>query len=83
MVLYLLFLIGPLVYGIIMSFFNASTVSNGLGGFTGLGNYQEALTSSDFWHSMWHTVQFTIYTTPPLVIIALGARPAHRAGATR
>jgi multiple sugar transport system permease protein len=71
MVLYLLFLIGPLVYGIIMSFFNASTVSNGLGGFTGLGNYQEAFTSSDFWHSMWHTVQFTIYTTPPLVIISL------------
>jgi multiple sugar transport system permease protein len=70
-VLYLLFLIGPLIYGIIMSFFNASTVSKGLGGFTGFDNYQETLTSSDFWHSMWHTVQFTIYTTPPLVIIAL------------
>jgi multiple sugar transport system permease protein len=71
LVLYLLFLIGPLVYGLVMSFFNTSTVRSGLGSFGGLANYQEAFTSSDFWDSMWHTVLFTLYTTPPLVVIAL------------
>jgi multiple sugar transport system permease protein len=70
LVLYLLFLIGPLIYGIVLSFFNASIVHTGLGSFAGVQNYREALTSSAFWHSMWHTTLFTIYTTPPLVIIA-------------
>ncbi len=70
LVLYLLFLIGPLIYGIVLSFFNASIVHTGLGSFAGVQNYREALTSSAFWHSMWHTALFTIYTTPPLVIIA-------------
>jgi multiple sugar transport system permease protein len=70
-VLYLLFVIGPAVYGIIMSFFNSSLEHNGLGGFAGVHNYTQALTSSDFWSSMWHTVLFTLMTTPPLVAIAL------------
>jgi multiple sugar transport system permease protein len=71
LVLYLLFVIGPAVYGVIMSFFNSSLQHNGLGGFAGPNNYTEALTSSDFWQSMWHTVLFTLMTTPPLVVIAL------------
>ena len=25
---------------------------------------------ADFWSAMWHTLQFTLYTTPPLVILA-------------
>lgn len=25
----------------------------------------------DFWSSLWHTVQFTLYTTPPLVVLSL------------
>ena len=70
MVLYLLFLIGPLIYGVVMSFFNSSIVHSGLGKFAGVNNYREALTDRAFWDSMWHTVQFTIYTTPPLVILS-------------
>jgi multiple sugar transport system permease protein len=70
MVLYLLFLIGPLLYGVAMSFFNSSIVHSGLGSFAGLRNYREAFTDSAFWQSMWHTVLFTIYTTPPLVILS-------------
>jgi multiple sugar transport system permease protein len=70
LVLYLLFLIGPLIYGIVMSFFNASIVHSGLGSFAGFRNYREAFTDSAFWQSMWHTVLFTLYTTPPLVILA-------------
>ena len=68
---YVLFLLGPLVYGAVMSLFNTSIVRSGLGKARGLGNYAEVLSSGDFWSSMWHTVQFTLYTTPPLVIVAL------------
>ena len=71
LVFYVLFLIGPTVYGIVMSFFNSSLQHSGLGGFAGPDNYTQALTSSDFWLSMWHTVLFTLMTTPPLVAIAL------------
>jgi multiple sugar transport system permease protein len=68
--LYLLFVIGPTIYGLIMSFFDASLVRPGLGDFVGLSNYAEALGSSDFWSSLWHTIWFTILTTPPLVVLA-------------
>ena len=71
LVFYVLFLIGPTVYGIVMSFFNSSLQHSGLGGFAGPDNYTQALTSSDFWQAMWHTVLFTLMTTPPLVAIAL------------
>ncbi len=69
-IFYLAFLLWPTIYMIVMSFFNTSTVHGGLGSFAGLANYAEMLTRPDFWSSMWHTLQFTIYTTPPLVILA-------------
>ncbi|WIB67484.1 sugar ABC transporter permease [Curtobacterium sp. MCBD17_035] len=67
---YLAFLLGPTVWMIITSFFNTSTVHAGLGSFAGFANYGEMLTRADFWSALWHTLQFTIYTTPPLVILA-------------
>lgn len=69
--LYLLFVILPALYGLLMSFFDTSLVKSGLGKFAGFGNYTEVVQSSDFWQSMWHTVLFTILTTPPLVILSL------------
>jgi multiple sugar transport system permease protein len=69
-VFYILFLLGPAVAMLVTSFFNTSTVKPGLGTFAGFGNYAEMLGRADFWDAMWHTVQFTIYTTPPLVILA-------------
>lgn len=69
-VFYLLFLLGPTVYMLVMSFFNTSTVRTGLGSFAGLANYAEMLTRADFWSALWHTLQFTLYTTPPLVVLA-------------
>ena len=69
-VLYVLFVIGPALYGLLMSFFDTSLVKPGLGKFAGFDNYVEAFQSSDFWHSMWHTVLFTLLTTPPLVILS-------------
>jgi multiple sugar transport system permease protein len=70
LILYVLFIIGPAIYGLVMSFFNTSLVQPGLGSFAGFGNYAEALQSSDFWSSLWHTVWFTILTTPPLIVLA-------------
>jgi multiple sugar transport system permease protein len=69
-VLYVLFVIAPALYGLVMSFFDTSLVRSGLGSFIGLDNYAEAFRSSDFWNSMWHTVWFTILTTPPLVVLS-------------
>ena len=69
-IFYLLFLIWPTIYMIISSFFNTSLVKSGLGSFAGLANYQEMLTKDEFWSAMWHTIQFTLYTVPPLVILA-------------
>jgi multiple sugar transport system permease protein len=69
--LYVLFIIGPAIYGLILSFSNASLVKGGFNGFAGLSNYREALQSSDFWSSLWHTIWFTILTTPPLIVLAL------------
>jgi multiple sugar transport system permease protein len=71
LVLYVLFIIGPALYGLVMSFFDTSLVKSGLGTFAGFSNYSEALQSSEFWHALWHTIWFTILTTPPLVVLAL------------
>jgi multiple sugar transport system permease protein len=68
-ILYILFIIGPAVYGLIISFFDTSLVRSGLSSFAGLANYREALTNSAFWSSLWHTIWFTILTTPPLIVL--------------
>lgn len=71
LILYAVFLIGPTLYGLAMSFFNTTTVKGGLGDFVGIDNYREALSSNEFWSSMWHTILFTIVSTPILVVLAL------------
>jgi multiple sugar transport system permease protein len=71
LVLYALFLIGPVVIGLVISLFNTATVKSGVGGWVGLSNYADVLKSSDFWLSMWHSVLFTLLTTPLLVLLPL------------
>jgi multiple sugar transport system permease protein len=84
LVLYLLFVIGPMLYALVMSFFNSSLVRPGLGDFLGLRNYAEAISSEAFWSSLWHTIWFTILTTPPLVALAfVFALLADRMGRSR
>ena len=70
LVLYLAFIIGPALYGLLMSFFDTSLVRPGLGTFAGFGNYAEALQSGAFWSSLWHTVWFTILTAVPLIVLS-------------
>jgi multiple sugar transport system permease protein len=69
--LYVLFLIGPVLIGIVISLFNTATVRSGFGNWVGVANYAAVLKSSDFWQSMWHSVLFTLLTTPPLVLLPL------------
>jgi multiple sugar transport system permease protein len=71
LVLYTLFLIGPVLIGLVVSFFNTATVTPGLGDFVGVDNYADVLSSGDFWASMWHSVLFTLLTTPLLVVLPL------------
>jgi multiple sugar transport system permease protein len=67
---YLLFLVWPVVYMFISSFYDTTLVRSGFGNFIGFENYQEMLTKPEFWSALWHTIQFTLYTVPPLVILA-------------
>ncbi len=69
--LYVAFLIGPVLIGVVISLFNTTTVRSGLGSWVGLSNYAEVLTNGDFWSSMWHSVLFTLLTTPLLVLIPM------------
>jgi len=71
LVTYVLFLIGPVIIGLVISFFNTATVTPGLGAWVGVSNYADILSSSDFWASMWHSVLFTLLTTPLLVVLPL------------
>ena len=67
---YLLFLVWPVAYMFITSLFDTSLVRPGFGDFVGFANYREMLTKPEFWSALWHTIQFTLYTVPPLVILA-------------
>jgi multiple sugar transport system permease protein len=71
LVFYVLFLVGPLVYDVVLSFFNTSLVKSGLGSFAGFANYTELFRDHQFWSAMWHTILFTLVSTPPLVILPL------------
>ncbi len=71
LVAYGLFLIWPVIQGFRMSLFNWSLTGSGTSEFLGLGNYREALADSNFWSAIWHTVLFTLLSTPPLVILSL------------
>jgi multiple sugar transport system permease protein len=71
LLLYALFLVWPLLYGVKMSLGNddiAGTQSD----FVGLDNYAEALKDPDVWSSLWNTVWFTLLSTVPLVLAGLG-----------
>ena len=67
---YFAFLIFPVLLGLRMSFYNASLVGTDAQ-FLGLANYRELFGDPDFWSSLWHTILFTLLSTPPLVLLSL------------
>ena len=72
LIAYGLFLVWPVILGLRMSFFDWSLVGTGTTDFLGIANYRELFGDPDFWASLWHTILFTLLTTPPLVLLALG-----------
>jgi multiple sugar transport system permease protein len=71
MLLYVLFLIGPVIIGLVISLFNTATVKSGVGSWVGISNYTSVLRNADFWQSMWHSTLFTLLSTPPLIVLPL------------
>ena len=70
LIVYGLFTLWPIISGLRMSFSNVSLLG-GSSPFVGLQNYRQALHDPDFWAALWHSVEFTIITTPPLVVLGL------------
>src|SRR3954463_7119715 len=68
---YLLFLMWPIVGALWSSLFDSSLgVTDG--GFRGLGNYKELLSGGVFWSGLGHRALFTLLSVPPLVLLAMG-----------
>ncbi|MFE7195014.1 carbohydrate ABC transporter permease [Microbacterium oxydans] len=70
LVAFALFLVWPIIHGIILSFTDQSLTGAG-GSFIGFANYAEAFTDPKMWQSMGNTAWFTLLSTVPLVVIAL------------
>ncbi|MFF0729698.1 carbohydrate ABC transporter permease [Streptomyces sp. NPDC004134] len=69
---YIVFLLGPLIYTFVAGFFNGSLLRDGFGSWVGFSNYADVLNDSEFWRTLKHTLWFTVLTTIPLVLLALG-----------
>ena len=50
----------PVIWTLILSFFNAPTGINQTRTFVGLGNYVDMLTDQTFWETIWRTLYFTV-----------------------
>ncbi|GAA2828560.1 carbohydrate ABC transporter permease [Crossiella cryophila] len=72
LLLYLAFLVVPLLLGVKMSFTNQSITGAGSDAWVGLDNYAELFGDPAVWRSLWNTLVFTLLSTPPLVAIGLG-----------
>jgi ABC-type sugar transport system permease subunit len=71
LLVYVLFLLVPILLGLRLSFFNASLVGSGVNQFIGLANYVEVLRDPNFWGAVWNTIIFTVISTPILIILSL------------
>jgi multiple sugar transport system permease protein len=71
LVLFVLFLLWPLAQSLWMSLTDASLSAHSPS-FIGLDNFREAFEDSEVWRSLGHTVWFTLISTVPLVVVALG-----------
>jgi len=69
-VIYTLFLIYPVFQGFFISLHDWGILGSKI--FVGGKNYNNLLVDSKFWSSLWHTVYFTLLTTPVLLALGLG-----------
>ncbi|GGS45895.1 sugar ABC transporter permease [Streptomyces griseoviridis] len=70
LLLFVLFLVWPVVQGLWMSFTDSSLALRDTA-FVGFDNYAEALGDPDVWSSLGNTVFFTVISSVPLVLVAL------------
>ncbi len=69
LVVFALFLIWPIVYGIWMSITDQSLAATRVR-VVGIGNYVEALTDPEVWSSLGNTIVFTVISSVPLVVLS-------------
>ena len=67
LIVYFMFMVFPLLFGLYISFFNWDILSPGK--FVALDNYKRLFTDEMFYSSLWHTIEFVLITTPILLII--------------
>lgn len=70
LLVYAAFTLWPIISGLRMSFQNVS-ILGGSSPFVGFQNYSQALHDPDFWAALWHSIEFTLITTPPLIVFGL------------
>ena len=68
MVVYLVFTLWPIIDAFRISFCQWNIV--GSRAFIGLANYKSVLQDREFWASLWHTIQFLLYSTLPLMAVS-------------
>mgnify|MGYP001975771342 CR=1 FL=1 len=66
---FLLFLAGPMIGGIVLSFYRWNGISSFK--YKGLSNYTKAFSDPDFWQSLDVTFTFVLTALPLRVIVAL------------
>jgi multiple sugar transport system permease protein len=71
LVLFLLFLVWPTIYGFYLSFTDRNLAGASGPKLVGLANYAEAFGDPLMWRTLGNTVVFTVGSTVPLVIVAL------------
>ncbi|RRR97346.1 carbohydrate ABC transporter permease [Glycomyces terrestris] len=67
---YALFLVYPTFLGLFYSFTDKSLTGRPAS-WVGLDNWAEALGDERAWDALWNTAVFTLYSTPPLVVLAI------------
>jgi len=71
LVLFALFLVWPLLHGFYLSF-TGTSLTGANTQLVGLANYAEALSDPIMWRALLNTLWFTVASTVPLVLVALG-----------
>ncbi|MFG2891314.1 carbohydrate ABC transporter permease [Streptomyces sp. NPDC048248] len=71
LVLFAVFMLWPLSQGLWMSLTDRA-LSAHTPSFVGLGNFTEAIQDAEMWRALGHTAWFTLISTVPLVVVALG-----------
>ncbi|GAB3236016.1 sugar ABC transporter permease [Glycomyces halotolerans] len=68
--MYVLFLVWPTILGLYYSFTDKSLTGRPVE-WIGLANWAEAFRDERAWAALWNTAEFTLYSTPPLVVLAI------------